>query len=81
MPVSAATQATNEWPTATPTLRSAVESERSLCQRETANLRAKCPKSAFATPKLPSEFSKSMGFTLCGMVELPVSPSAMRCLK
>ena len=81
MPAPAATQATKEWPSATPTLRSAVESDRSLCQRETASLRARWPSSAFATPRFPSEFSKSMGFTLCGMVELPVSPAAMRCLK
>ncbi|CFN83621.1 Uncharacterised protein [Bordetella pertussis] len=30
---------------------------------------------------MPSEFSKSIGLTLCGMVEEPTSPSFRRCLK
>ena len=36
---------------------------------------------ALAIPRFPSEFSKSMGFTLCGIVDDPVSPSTIRCLK
>ena len=31
--------------------------------------------------KLPSEFSKSIGLTLCGMVDEPTSPAMVRCLK
>ena len=36
---------------------------------------------ALANPKLPSEFSKSIGFTLWGMVDDPTSPATVRCLK
>jgi hypothetical protein len=31
--------------------------------------------------ELPSEFSKSIGLTLCGMVEEPTSPATTLCLK
>ena len=50
-------------------------------QRDTGSLSAKWPSSALANPKLPSAFSKSMGLTLCGMVEEPTSPATSRCLK
>ena len=36
---------------------------------------------AFATPMLPSEFSKSIGLTLCGMVDEPTSPAFGRWRK
>ena len=35
----------------------------------------KCFMNAFARPKFPSLFSKSIGFTLCGIVDDPTSPS------
>jgi hypothetical protein len=34
-----------------------------------------------AIPRLPSAFSKSIGFTLCGMVEEPTSVATARCLR
>ena len=40
-----------------------------------------CAIVALAMPRLPSLFSKSMGFTLWGMVEEPTSPAIVRCLK
>ena len=49
--------------------------------RETASFLAMKPITAFARPRLPSEFSKSIGFTLCGIVEEPISPFTVRCLK
>ena len=48
---------------------------RSRCRRDIGSLSAKCASRAFASPKLPSAFSKSMGLTLCGMVEEPTSPA------
>ena len=65
----------SQYPSATPRLRSAVESERSRCHRDTGSLSARCDMIAFASPRLPSEFSKSIGLTLCGIVDEPVSPS------
>ena len=62
-------------------LRSTVESVRSRCMREIGSLRARKPNTAFERPRLPSEFSKSMGFTLCGIVEEPISPFTVFCLK
>ena len=56
-------------------LRSTVESVRSRCQRETGSLSARCCSSALASPRLPSEFSKSIGLTLCGIVDEPISPA------
>ena len=56
-------------------LRSTVESVRSRCQRLTGSLCDMCVSTALARPRLPSAFSKSIGLTLCGMVELPISPS------
>ena len=62
-------------------MRKVVESVRSRCMREIASFRAMKPITAFARPRLPSEFSKSIGFTLCGIVEDPISPLIVRCLK
>ena len=56
-------------------LRSTVESVRSRCQRDTGSFSARCRRSALASPRLPSEFSKSIGLTLCGIVDEPTSPS------
>ncbi|MNC95585.1 hypothetical protein D3C83_127390 [compost metagenome] len=69
------------WPSAVPILRCAVESERSRCQRDTGSFSARWRSSALAMPRLPSEFSKSIGFTLCGMVEEPTSPFFGFCKK
>ena len=49
--------------------------------REIGSLLARCWKIALAMPRLPSEFSKSIGLTLCGMVEEPISPATVFCLK
>ena len=55
----------------TPTFLNTVESVKSLCKRDTGNFVAKCSKIALAIPRLPSAFSKSIGFTLCGMADEP----------
>ena len=68
-------------PRGTPILLKTVESVKSRCNREIGNLADKCSKRALAMPKLPSEFSKSMGFTLCGIADDPISPSFNSCLK
>ena len=65
----------------TPRLRVTVESVRSRCNLEIGSLADKCSKMALATPRLPSEFSKSMGLTLCGMADEPTSPFFIFCLK
>ena len=52
------------WANGTPTFLSTVLSVKSLCILEIGNFSAKWYKSAFATPKFPSAFSKSIGFTL-----------------
>jgi hypothetical protein len=62
-------------------LRSTVLSVRSRCQRLTGNFWLMCVSSALARPKLPSAFSKSIGLTLCGIVDEPISPAFRRCLK
>ena len=49
--------------------------------REIGSFSEKCLSTALARPKLPSAFSKSIGLTLCGMVEEPTSPSFSFCLK
>ena len=36
---------------------------------------------ALASPRLPSAFSKSIGLTLCGMVDEPTSLATVFCLK
>src|SRR3546814_4577335 len=69
------------WPKPVPSARSTVRSVRSRCQRLIGSLTAKWSNSALAMPKLPSAFSKSIGLTLCGMVELPTSPALTACLK
>ena len=61
-------------------VRRTVESDKSRCKRDTGSLRAKNSNSALAMPKLPSAFSKSIGFTFCGMVEEPTSPVFVFCL-
>ena len=68
-------------PSGTPMLRRTVESVKSLCKRETGNFDDRCSNTAFARPIFPSEFSKSIGFTLCGIAEEPISPSFNFCLK
>jgi hypothetical protein len=45
------------------------------------SLAARCSRSALAMPRFPSAFSKSMGFTLCGMAEEPTSLGFVFCLK
>ena len=62
-PFSVEEYATSECPKPTPRFRSTVESVRSRCHREIGNLLERCEKSAFAMPKFPSEFSKSIGLT------------------
>ena len=62
-------------------LRSTVESVRSRCQRLIGSFWLRCASSALARPKLPSAFSKSIGLTLCGIVDEPTSPALVRCLK
>ena len=74
-PLRSDVQPSSAWPSATPMLRSTVESVRSRCQRETGSFSVMCRSSAFASPRLPSEFSKSIGLTLCGIVDEPTSPS------
>ena len=69
------------WPNGTPTFRKTVESVKSRCNLEIGNLADKCSKIALAIPKFPSEFSKSIGFTLCGIAEEPTSPFLIFCLK
>ena len=62
-------------------LRNTVESVRSRCQRLMGSFSLRCLSTALAKPKLPSAFSKSIGLTLCGMVDEPISPAFKRCLK
>ena len=80
-PASAERHASSAWPNATPRLRMTVESVRSRCQRDTGSFSEKCRSIAFASPALPSAFSKAMGFTLCGMVDEPTSPATAFCAK
>ena len=74
-------QPSSACPSATPRLRSTVESVRSRCQRDTGSFSARCRSIALASPRLPSEFSKSIGLTLCGIVDEPTSPSRIRWRK
>ena len=62
-------------------LRSTVLSVRSRCQRLMGSFSARCLSSALARPRLPSAFSKSMGLTLCGMVDEPISPALQALLE
>ena len=68
-------------PTGTPIFLSTVESVKSRCKRLIGSLAAKCSSIALAIPKLPSAFSKSIGFTLCGIALEPTSPFLVCCLK
>ena len=45
-----------------PSIANTVESDKSRCQREIGNLDEKCCSSALETPRLPSAFSKSIGY-------------------
>ena len=65
----------------TPTFLNTVESVKSRCKREIGSFADKCSNIALAIPKLPSEFSKSIGFTLCGIADEPTSPFLIFCLK
>ena len=65
----------------TPIFLKTVESVKSRCKRLIGNLAERCSSSALAKPRFPSAFSKSMGFTLCGMAEEPTSPALVFCLK
>ena len=47
----------------------------------TGNFEDKCSKRALAIPRFPSEFSKSIGLTLCGIAEDPTSFLFIFCLK
>jgi len=58
-----------------------VESVRSRCNLEMGSFEERCSKSAFAIPRFPSAFSKSMGLTLCGIADDPTSPALIFCLK
>ena len=65
----------------TPIFLKTVLSVKSLCKREIGSLLDKNEKIAFPIPKLPSAFSKSIGFTLCGIADEPTSPFFIFCLK
>src|ERR1019366_7821601 len=56
-------------------LRSTVLSVRARWKREIGSFSLMCAKSALAMPKLPSRFSKSIGFTLCGLLVRPGLPA------
>mmetsp|Transcript_58197 Transcript_58197/g.85312 ORF Transcript_58197/g.85312 Transcript_58197/m.85312 type:complete len:240 (-) Transcript_58197:855-1574(-) len=80
-PLAMDSKATSEWPKGTDMLRVTVESVRSRCSREMGSFMERWSKRAFARPKLPSAFSKSIGFTLCGIADEPISPALVFCLK
>ena len=80
-PFITASTAINVWAMGTPMLRVTVLSVRSRCRRLMGSFSERCPNWALANPRLPSAFSKSMGFTLCGMALLPTSPTLVRCRK
>ena len=65
----------------TPMFLSTVLSVRSRCNLLTGSFADKCSKIALAIPRLPSLFSKSIGFTLCGIALDPISPFLIFCLK
>jgi hypothetical protein len=54
------------WATGTPIFLTTVESLRSLCSLEIGSFDERCSKMALAIPRLPSEFSKSIGFVWHG---------------
>ena len=74
-------KATSVCAKGTPTFRKTVLSVKSRCNLETGSLADKCSNTALARPRFPSEFSKSIGFTLCGIAEEPTSPFLIFCLK
>ena len=43
------------------------------CNLDIGSFSDKCDNNAFAIPKFPSAFSKSIGLTLCGMADDPTS--------
>lgn len=51
------------------------------CQREIGNFILRKDRSSLALPRLPSLFSKSIGLTLWGIVEDPISPALVICSK
>jgi hypothetical protein len=61
-------------PMGTPILKKTVLSHVAI---EIGNLADKCSKNCIQFPN--SEFSKSIGFTLCG-IEEPISPALIFCL-
>ena len=63
MPLFNDVNATIEYPIGTPTFRNTVESVKSRCSREIGSFADKCSNTALASPRFPSEFSKSIGFT------------------
>ena len=65
----------------TPMFLRTVESVKSRCNREMGSLALRCSNNAFAIPKFPSAFSKSIGLTLCGMADEPISPALICCRK
>ncbi len=74
-------KAMNVCATGMPKFLNTVESVKSRCNLEIGSLAAKWAAMALAMPKLPSAFSKSIGFTLCGIAEEPTSPGFVFCLK
>ena len=70
--------ASSECPRATPTLRCVVESVRSRWRREVTRVAASVSSSEQEISRLASPFSKRIGLTLCGMVDEPVEPCALR---
>ena len=81
MPVSQELYAIRQYPSPTPKFRKTVESVRSRCHLETGSLAARCSRMVLPRPMFPSEFSKSIGFTLWGIVLEPTSPLIVFCLK
>ena len=72
---------TNPYPKATPKFLNIVESVRSLCKLDISNLVEKNWSKVLDKRKLPSPFSKSIGFTLWGIVDEPISPLVFFNLK
>src|SRR6056297_3545130 len=71
--------ASRQYASALPMLRLTVESERSRWRRLVVRYSERNDRSEFAFERLPSLFSKSMGLTLWGIVEDPVSVFAASC--
>lgn len=67
--------ASPKCPNTSPRFLCRVESVRSRCQRLIGSSSARVRAIPRASLRFPSAFSKSIGFTLCGMVELPTSPA------